>query len=57
MIFLYYSDDPEDAFDMLKNLRKKKPEKQWDMAEVLHMTNPPRTKKKFCVFQKETDDN
>jgi len=45
------TDDPQEAFDALRQKRSTG-ESGWDMAEVRHMEDPPRTAYKWCVFRK-----
>jgi hypothetical protein len=49
------TDDPEEAFTYLRDKRSIG-EIGWDMAEVRHMQDPPRTAHKWCVFRKEEDE-
>lgn len=44
------TDDADEAFDALRSKRATG-ESGWDMAEVRHMEDPPKTVDKWCVFR------
>ena len=48
--FTLVTDDPEEAFNELRRQRATGA-MGWDMAEVRHMTVPPRTFHRYCVFR------
>lgn len=45
------TDDENEAFDILRLKRGEYGGDKWDMAEVRHMTDPPKTIHKWCVFR------
>lgn len=55
--YVLFTDDEEEAFGELLSRRRQSSEtyptayRGWDMATVLDMEDPPKTDKKFCVFQ------
>ena len=55
--YVLFTDDEDEAFAELCSRRSDAGYQDgpryrgWDMAEVRLMTNPPKTAKKFCVFQ------
>lgn len=44
------TDDADEAFTVLREKRATG-EPGWDMAEVRHMEDPPKTVEKWCVFR------
>lgn len=49
-VITHTTDDPEVAFVILKEKRATGQD-GWDMAEVRTMSDPPKTKHKWCVFR------
>jgi hypothetical protein len=45
------TDDPDEAFKELRR-RRETGEWGWDMADVRHMTDPPRTVHRWYVFRR-----
>ena len=54
--YVLFTDDGDEAFAELRSRRAassltREAYRGWDMAEVKDMIDPPKTTKKFCVFQ------
>ena len=55
--YVLFTDDEDEAFAELRSRRSEASSaypityRGWDMATVSDMTDPPKTEKKFCVFQ------
>ncbi len=54
--YVLFTDDETEAMGELRSRRAAssidhEAYRGWDIGEVQHMTDPPETEKKFCVFQ------
>jgi hypothetical protein len=55
--YVLFTDDEDEAFAELRSRRSEASSaypityRGWDMATVRDMEDPPKTEKKFCVFQ------